>query len=112
MEFEPLAKVMEGWLDKRLAELPEPQRKRLDEADLSDRRDFIKVDLRLCRMKEWDVGHDPANRDELQRGWDLAAERHEIERQIRELEQMRAQSPLEFESKNWQLQLRFWRLSI
>jgi len=102
--FDSLTKALEGWFDKSLAELPADKRERVErDFPHPERWDETDCVWRRTHSEQWDFRHDPATREEMQRGLDLVNEKFKIEGQMRELELMRAQTPLELESQKRQL---------
>ena len=53
--------------------------------------------------EQWDAQHDPAFEAERQRIWSLGVQRHKLNRDLEQLDAMRATSPLERESRERQL---------
>ena len=103
-EFVPLASTLEGSFDKLLDQLPGELRARV-ERDLSPLPwDDLSIQQRRIAAEQWDYQHDPATEAERALDFQLIAEKLEIERQIREVELLAAQTPVERESKTRQLE--------
>ncbi len=101
--FESLTAELDGWFDKPLAELPNPQRNRVETDLPTGLWDHLSADQRRRWATDWDYQHDPATGDERVEQFNRFVEQDHIERQILELELMAAHTPLERESKMRQL---------
>ncbi len=81
-EFEPLTSALEGLLEAKLLDLPEPLRTRVRD-EFSP---FVWNDLTPSQRRsvaiQCDQQNDPAREDERQKAWALATHRSETKRQI------------------------------
>lgn len=103
MTFDSLTKALEGWFDTPLAELPSPQRNRVEAASFRRRWDCMNADQRRSVAGQLDFQNDPATEEEREQIWKEACELHRIEQEILKLERMSPPMPLEMESKHRQL---------
>ncbi|BBJ23274.1 hypothetical protein [Candidatus Nitrotoga sp. AM1P] len=82
MTFGSLLKVLDGWFDKPLAELPGALRHRV-ETDYSPMPwDNVSPGNRRSVAEQWDCQHDPAMENERQYWWDFYIRMDELKKQI------------------------------
>lgn len=104
-KFVSLARELDKYFDGPASDIPSSLRALMEAAFPLGVWDNVSPDWRRHYAAQWDdQQHDPAKEDERKRAWNSMSEKNEIKRQIRELELMRAQTPLELESKSRQLQ--------
>lgn len=101
--FDSLADALQGQFNAPLQDLPEGLRERVERAFPPVTWAMLSADQRRHRAREWDCEHDPAGKEERQRGFDSAEREADIERRMRQLELMNPQTPLELESRNRQM---------
>lgn len=82
MTFDSLSKVLDGWFDKPLAELPDALRHRV-ETDYSPMPwDNVSPGNRRSVAAQWDYQHDPAMENERQYWWDFYIRMDGLKKQI------------------------------
>lgn len=81
-DFESLAIALEGHFDKKLDELPNALRERIQRDFFSLPWDDLSPDQRRHRTTQWDHQHDPAMESERQYWWNFYIRMDELKKQI------------------------------
>jgi hypothetical protein len=78
-EFESLTLALDGWFDKKLDDLPNTLRQRVERDFFPLPWDGLSAEQRRSRALQWDYRHDPATELERQYWWDFFKRLHDLQ---------------------------------
>lgn len=98
--FESLTAALGGWFDQPLADLPDAQRRRVEQDFRPMGWDTLTPDQRRSVAAQWDYQHDPATEEEREQFWKLWCEYDEVKRKVAGWESVATPTALDMATKD------------
>lgn len=101
--FDPLTLALEGWFDRRLSDLPEALRKRVEQEFFPMPWDTLSADQRRSVALQMDYQHDPATAQDQKFWWDFFERVDDLKKQVTEWEAVATPTAAELATKEARL---------